>query len=64
MGLADELGSIDKVARDVLNAEKIFDYTQQESVAERFAKRVGVVFGMGVRAAFPEWASSNQVNFR
>jgi protease IV len=64
LGLADELGSIDTVARDVLNAEKIFDYTQQESVAERFAKRVGVVFGMGLRAAFPEWAASNQLTFR
>ncbi|WP_370264227.1 S49 family peptidase [Limnobacter sp.] len=57
LGLADGLGSIDSVARDVLNAEKILDYTEQESFAERFAKRVGVVFGHGVRSVFPELSS-------
>ena len=43
LGLADELGSIDTIARDVLKAEEILDYTQQDSLAERFAERVGVV---------------------
>lgn len=54
LGLADELGSIDTVARDVLKAENILDYTEQDSLAERFAERVGVLFGMGIRSAFPE----------
>ncbi|MFT3718007.1 S49 family peptidase [Pseudorhodoferax sp.] len=51
MGLADQLGSLDYVARDVVKAEDIVDYTQRENVAERLAKRFGAAFGEGaVRA--------------
>ncbi|MFN4328083.1 MAG: S49 family peptidase [Limnobacter sp.] len=53
MGLADELGSLEGVARDVLKAEEILDYTEQESFAERFAKRVGVQFASGMRSVMP-----------
>lgn len=53
MGLADELGSLEGVARDVLKAEDILDYTEQESFAERFAKRVGVQFASGMRSVMP-----------
>jgi protease-4 len=45
MGLADALGSLDYVARDVVKAEEIVDYTHQANVAERFAKRFGVALG-------------------
>ncbi len=41
MGLADEIGSVDSVARDVIKAEKVLDYTVRENIAERFAKRLG-----------------------
>jgi len=41
LGLADELGSVDSVARDVIKAEKVLDYTVKENIAERFAKRLG-----------------------
>ena len=41
MGLADEIGSVDSVARDVLKAEKVLDYSVKENIAERFAKRLG-----------------------
>jgi protease-4 len=41
LGLADALGSVDYVAREVLKAERIVDYTTRESVAERFARRLG-----------------------
>ncbi len=41
LGLADGLGNIESVARDVIKAEDIVDYTQQESFAERLAGRVG-----------------------
>lgn len=64
LGLADELGSIDTIARDVLKAEDILDYTQQDSLAERFAERVGVVFGQGVRSVFPEFSASQQIGFQ
>ena len=51
MGLADHIGSLDHVARDVIKAADIVDYTPQENVAERLAKRFGAAVGAGaVRA--------------
>jgi protease-4 len=47
LGLADHLGSLDQVARDVVKAEDIIDYTQKENLAERLAKRFGASFGAG-----------------
>ena len=47
MGLADELRSLDGVARDVVKAEEIIDYTQRENVAEKLAKRFGAAVGEG-----------------
>jgi protease-4 len=41
LGLADGLGSLDSVARDVVKAEQIVDFTQKEGIAEKFAKRFG-----------------------
>lgn len=64
LGLADELGSIDTVARDVFKTEDILDYTEQDSFAERFAQRVGVVFGQGVRSVFPEFGASQRLGFQ
>lgn len=61
MGLADELGTIDSVARDEFKAEDILDYTEHESFAERFAKRVGVQFGSGFRSVFPNVFSETRI---
>jgi protease-4 len=47
MGLADQLGNLDDVAREVVKAEDIIDYTQRENVAERLAKRFGAAVGAG-----------------
>lgn len=41
MGLADGFGTVDSVARDVIKAENIRDYTQKRNLAERFAQRFG-----------------------
>ncbi|MCG3185686.1 MAG: hypothetical protein IOMNBAOH_00196 [Rhodocyclaceae bacterium] len=41
LGLTDGLGSVESVARDVIKAEDILDYTQRQNLAERFAKRLG-----------------------
>jgi protease-4 len=46
-GLADHFGSLDHVARDVVKAEDVIDYTLQENVAERLAKRFGASIGAG-----------------
>jgi len=44
-GLADRLGSLEFVAREVVKAEDIIDYTRRENVAERLAKRFGAAMG-------------------
>ena len=48
MGLADAIGSVTTVARDVIKAEDIVDFTPSESVIERLAKRFGVGVGNSV----------------
>ena len=47
LGLADQLGNLDLVARDVIKAEDIVDYTRRENVAERLVKRFGAAIGDG-----------------
>ncbi len=50
-GLADKLGNLDYVAREVVQAEEVIDYTPRENVAEKLAKRFGAALGEGaVRA--------------
>jgi len=51
MGLADGFGSLDQVARDVVGADNVIDYTPQENVAERLAKRFGAAIGDGAMRA-------------
>jgi len=41
LGLADAIGSLESVARDVVKAEEIVDFTQKEGIAEKFARRFG-----------------------
>jgi protease-4 len=41
LGLADGLGSIDYVAREIVKAEDIVDFTPRENIAERVARRFG-----------------------
>ena len=47
MGLADGYGTVESVARDVIKASDIVDYTVKENFADRLAKR----FGVGVMSA-------------
>jgi protease-4 len=51
MGLADGLGSVDSVARDIVKAEDIIDYTQHEGLPERVLKKFGAAVGSGAMKA-------------
>ena len=51
LGLADQFGSLEFVAREVVKAEDIIDYTRRENVAERWAKRCGAALGEGAMKA-------------
>jgi protease-4 len=52
-GLIDHLGNLDYVARDVIKAEEVIDYTPKENVAERLAKKFGAAIGSGAVKAMP-----------
>lgn len=45
LGLADQLGNLDFVAREVVKAEDLVDYTRRDNVAERLAKKFGASMG-------------------
>jgi protease-4 len=49
LGLTDGLGSVDYVAREVIKAEDIFDFTKKQDITERFARRFGATMA-GVMA--------------
>lgn len=61
MGLADRLGNIDYVAREIVKAEELIDYTRYENVAERLAKRFGVAVGLGMAQALRTQAAVPQL---
>lgn len=48
LGLADAYGTVDSVARDVVKAEDLVDYSVKENIAERFAKRIGADFAQSM----------------
>ena len=55
LGLADGFGSLESVARDVVKAEDIVDFSTRESVVEKFARR----FGASAAGALVESALRN-----
>ena len=55
LGLADGFGSLESVARDVVKAEDIVDFSTRESVVEKFARR----FGTSAASALVESALRN-----
>jgi protease-4 len=48
MGLADDFGTVDSVARDVFKQAAIVDFSPSENVAEKLAKRFGASIGAGM----------------
>lgn len=45
LGLTDALGTVASVARDVVKAEKIVNYSRRENIAERLVRRFGATLG-------------------
>ncbi|MFZ3322890.1 MAG: S49 family peptidase [Usitatibacter sp.] len=63
LGLADGYGSLDYVAREVIKAEKVVDFSPKDTLLEQLSDRLGTQFG----AAFARGASqaaSRSVNLR
>ena len=48
LGLADAFGDSAYVAREVIKAENVVDFTPHENIAERFAKRFGAAMAEGL----------------
>jgi protease-4 len=56
LGLADGLGTVDGVARDVLKAEDVIDYTVREGLSDRVLKKFGAAVGEGfAKTMASEW---------
>jgi protease-4 len=53
LGLADGFGGLDYVAREVIKAEDVVDYTQKDNPVEKFARR----FGAGVMGSLLDFAT-------
>ena len=51
IGLVDGTGSVGSVARDVVKAEDLVDYTVEENAFDKLARRIGASFGAGVMQA-------------
>ncbi|MFN9388509.1 MAG: S49 family peptidase, partial [Betaproteobacteria bacterium] len=51
LGLADAIGDAAYVAREVIKAENIVDFTPRENLAERFAKRFGAATAQALLSA-------------
>lgn len=60
LGLADALGSVESVARDVVKAEDVVDFTTRENLAERVARR----FGAAMAEAMVKTTTTGGAQFR
>jgi protease-4 len=52
LGLVDALGSASYVAREIIGAEEIVDFTKRETVFDRFANRIGAVIAEKLNTRF------------
>jgi protease-4 len=60
LGLSDGFGSVDFVAREVIKAEDVLDYTKKQDFSERFAKR----FGAAMAGALAKVLAQGPFNIR
>jgi protease-4 len=64
LGLADALGSAEYVAREVIKAEKLVDFTVEESYFEALSKRLGTTFGASFARAATQAAARQALEVR
>ncbi|HZI83012.1 MAG TPA: S49 family peptidase, partial [Casimicrobiaceae bacterium] len=50
LGLADGLGSVESVAREVIKADDVVDFTVKENIGERLAHKFGATLGRSLGA--------------
>lgn len=55
LGLVDDFGTVESVARDVIKAETVVDYTLHRSLTDRLAQRFGSAMGSAVASSFKGW---------
>jgi protease-4 len=48
LGIADEFADEDKVAREIIGAEKRVDFTKHEALIDKLAGRLGAAFGQAI----------------
>jgi len=56
LGLADGFGTVESVARDVIKAESVRDFTLKQNFAERFAERFGTDMAQSLMSALSRTA--------
>lgn len=59
MGLADAIGSSGYVAREVIGAEEIIDFTQEPDLLKRLSDRIGVAMARAMSGMFSAGATLN-----
>lgn len=55
LGIADAYGSDDSVAKNIIGAKKRVDFTEQESVLDRVAGKLGSSFGHAIGSVIKNW---------
>jgi protease-4 len=64
LGLADGLGSLDSVARDVIKAETVVDFTPDENYFEQISKRLGASAAESLFRALSEFPAKGAATLR
>jgi len=64
LGLADAYGSAESVARDVVKAEKLVNYTPEDTIFETLSRRLGTSFGTALGHAAAESATRGLAELR
>jgi protease-4 len=64
LGLTDGLGSLEYVAREVIKAEKVVDYSPKDSVFEQLSERLGTRFGASLGRAALDAAARSALGVR